>query len=696
MLTLKQLRKRKIVQWAAAYAATAWVLLQVLSLVGQQFDWSADLLRLITVALGVGFFVTLVVAWYHGEKGHQQVTGSEVAILLVTLSLGGGLLWRTAHMPHGANANPPPVAGAPVAARSIAVLPFVNMSGDPRNDYFSDGLAETTLDMLAQVPDLKVIARTSSFAFKGKAQDMRQIGAALGAAYLLEGSVQQADNTLRITTQLIRASDGSHLWSHHYDRPMNDVFKVQDEIAGEVVKELAIALPPGAQQHLVQKRTGNVAAYEEYMKGSALMPGRKVADMREAAAHFEKAIALDPGYARAYAAAGDAYSLLEVYASITDTERARMADYVSRAVQLAPDLGEAHVSLADWMNATGDASGAAREFKLGIGLAPSYATGFQWYGEFLYNRYGLAEESLAALRRAAALDPLSPIVQASLAGSLINAGHFDEAGSVLARLEAAHPDLSSAWDYESQLATMRGDLPRALRALKKQAALDPDAVGVTSSGCFALMRFGALDDSRRCLDAMAATAGENDIVKFYREGLYEWTGEWKAAEAEFQKMAQADTGVKASVWSGLGRYDDVVALYRRVSPQLFAEPLATILPGQDQDAGMLGYALMRTGRADQGRRLLQAALKSRSGRPRIMDYSQWDEVEFLVALGERDEAFATLQRDVDTGYFLDIPELDVNPALADFREDPRYAQILAPARAKAAAQVAAARAAGLL
>jgi serine/threonine-protein kinase len=570
------------------------------------------------------------------------------------------------------------------------------MSGDPKNDYFSDGLAETTLDMLAQVPDLKVIARTSSFEFKGKTQDMREIGASLGAAHILEGSVQEADNTLRITVQLIRTSDGTHIWSHHYDKPMVDVFRIQDEIAREVVKEMAIVLPPSANQHLTQKRTENVAAYEEYLKGIALMSGRKVADMREAAAHFEKAIALDPEYARAYAAAGDAYSLLDAYATITDAERTRMAAYVAKAVVLAPDLGEAHTSLADWMNATGDWAGAEREFQIGMKLAPSYATGFHWYGEFLLNHFGRAEESVAIQRRAVALDPLSPIVRGSLIESLTGAGHFAEAEAQLAKLEAAHPDFASAYDFERILAVMQGDLVRALRAMKRQAELDPDAVGTASNRCFAMMRFGAMDDARKCLDALAAKAGDNDEVKFYREGLAEWTGDWAGAEAIFKTMAQPDTGVKASVWSAQGRYGDVLALYRRANPELFADPLGPLGLGQPEDAAMVGIALIHTGSPDQGRRLLQAALKAHAARPRIMDYSQWDAVEIHVALGEREEAFAELKRGVADGFFVDLAQLDSDPEMKEFRKDPRYEAILKPAREKARGQVEAARGAGLL
>jgi tetratricopeptide (TPR) repeat protein len=329
-------------------------------------------------------------------------------------------------------------------------------------------------------------------------------------------------------------------------------------------------------------------------------------------------------------------------------------------------------------------------------LAPSYATGFHWYGEFLLNRFSRAEDSLASLHRAAALDPLSPIVQGSLIESLTGAGHFDEAEALLAKLKAAHPDFAAAFDFERNLAVTKGDLVRALRAMKKQAELDPDAVGTASNRCFALMRFGALDDARRCLDAMAAKAGDNDIVKFYREGLAEWTGDFAGADAVLKSMAEPDTGLKGNVWTALGRYPDVLRLYRHTNPELFVDPVGKLSFGQAEDAALVGNALIHTGSPDQGRRLLRAAIQTQSTRPRIMDYSEWDLVEFHVALGESEEAFAELKRGVADGFFIDLPQLDSDAELKDFRKDPRYQQVLAPARAKAAAQVAAARKAGLL
>ena len=182
----------------------------------------------------------LVLAWYHGDRGQRRVTRTELAILTLLFLLGGGIFWRYQHASETASVAAPPTSIAPAAVvandKSIAVLPFVNMSSDKEQEYFSDGLSEELLNLLAQVPQLRVIARTSSFSFKGKEADIAEIANKLNVAHVLEGSVRKSGDTLRITAQLIRASDSSHLWSQTYDRPMTDVFKVQDEIAGAVVR----------------------------------------------------------------------------------------------------------------------------------------------------------------------------------------------------------------------------------------------------------------------------------------------------------------------------------------------------------------------------------------------------------------------------------------------------------------------------
>src|SRR5690348_8826879 len=281
---LVRLKQRKLVQWALAYVAAAFALLQGVDIVAQRFGWPDQIEKLLILALAIGFLVALVLAWYHGERGAQKVSGTEIVILALLLAIGGGLLWRferatpatgspdaaQPRSPDAAQRNPgnvvpESVAGAtssglrieplsaaangqtvPIPAKSVAVLPFVNMSGDPKNDYFSDGITEEILDALAQVPDLKVAARTSAFAFKGKAEDLRKVGEVLDVATVLEGSVQKSGDEVRITAQLIDTRSGYHLWSEKYDRKLTSIFSVEDEISKAIADKLKVQLAGGS------------------------------------------------------------------------------------------------------------------------------------------------------------------------------------------------------------------------------------------------------------------------------------------------------------------------------------------------------------------------------------------------------------------------------------------------------------------
>jgi TolB-like protein/Tfp pilus assembly protein PilF len=297
------------------------------------------------------------------------------------------------------------------------------MSRYPSNEYYSDGLAETTLYMLAQVHDLKVIARTSSFAFKGKAQDVRAIGRALDAAHLLEGSVQQAGNTVRITAQLVRTRDGAHLWSHKYDRQLTDVFAIQDEIAGEVVKALQLALPAAERKRLTLHGTRNLAAYQEFLRGTPLLPERNVPKMRQALQHFEKAIALDPNYAAAYAQAAITLGLLRNYSGeLAPSEAERQLRYVATALRLDPGLGEAHAAQAMVHEQDKNFAAAWPSYRRAVELAPNYATALQWYAEFLMRGIGDFDQALPMFARAVAVDPLSPEVRNEYISALAAGG----------------------------------------------------------------------------------------------------------------------------------------------------------------------------------------------------------------------------------------------------------------------------------
>jgi TolB-like protein len=255
-----RLRRRKVVQWGAAYTAGAWALLQGLAYLGDTFHWAGRFQQIATLAVIVGLPIALVLAWYHGDRGHQRVTRAEVAIIAVLLAIGGGLLWRVAPAPEP-SASGAMVATAPGATphpqtedeRTIAVLPFVPLSNGADDAYFADGLTEELLNVLAQLPGLRVTARTSAFHFKGTSEPIQEVARQLGVAHVLEGSVRRAGNRVRVTAQLIRARDGFHLWSANYDREVTDTIAIQDDIAGRVAEALDVLLD--ARQREAMHRT---------------------------------------------------------------------------------------------------------------------------------------------------------------------------------------------------------------------------------------------------------------------------------------------------------------------------------------------------------------------------------------------------------------------------------------------------------
>ncbi len=695
MSFIAELRQRKVFRVGAAYLVVAWVAIQAASIALPAFDAPAWILRVLILLIALGLPATLLLIWAleRTPDGVRMAPGPAGNKRMLAMSAGLAALalaWYFLGQPALRKLQPA------VAERSIAVLPFANMSGDPANEYFSDGLAETTLDMLAQLKDLKVISRTSSFAFKGKAADAREIGQALDAAHLLEGSVQQAGDILRITAQLIRTSDGSHLWSQRYDRKREDVFKIQDEIASEVVKALQLALPAAEQQHLLRKRTDNVAAYDEYLKGLALLPRRKVPDLRRALAHFEQAIELDPGYARAHAMAASVYHLLDNYASTTDEERRRQARHVERALSLEPELGEAHIANAALLLAADDIAGADQAFRRGIALAPGFASGHQWYGEFLLFTVGKRAPGLAQYARAVALDPLSPVIRTGYASALAANGRLDEASQQLDVVLARHPDHANAYASRARIHAARGDLVGALREYATMIRSDPDAIVRADERCWLLVNAGAQDAATRCIAELARRAPGRQARRL-QAGLAAATGDWATALASTVPDMPHNDWDHAYLLIGNNRMQDALAVLQQLEPGLAASP-PHIVSEYPTDFPWIGAALLGNGREADGRALLEHGLARFADRPHVGVSFQrgWSDAYAHALLGRPQQACEALREAITAGSMLALHELDHHPILAEVRTQPCYAQALAPARARMAAQVAAAREAGLL
>jgi TolB-like protein len=441
---LARLQQRKLVQWALAYVAAAFALIQVADVIGQQFGWPDGMRRGITIALAIGFFVTVVLAWYHGEKGAQRVTGTELLILALLLAIGGALLWHMAQAPQTnvaaapvGNPHPASVKSAAIPDKSIAVLPFVNMSGDPKEEYFSDGITEEILDALAQVPDLKVAARTSAFAFKGKAEDLRKVGDALDVATVLEGSVQRAGDEVRITAQLIDTRSGFHLWSEKYDRKLTSIFTVEDEISKAIADKLRVQLSGGAGQPLVTQKAVDPHAHDFYLHGLTLLAVRSVSDAVDA---FQRAVDIDPDYAQAWAALAEAQALSPAYGpDPVQAANARSLASAQHALALDSDLALAYVAQGIVYSSQMRWTDADRVFQRALALAPGDAEAMDQYAQFLYG-VGQLEPALAEIERALQRDPFSGVSGAVRAQLLFALHRHDAALAQITTTLAAHPD----------------------------------------------------------------------------------------------------------------------------------------------------------------------------------------------------------------------------------------------------------------
>ncbi len=313
---------------------------------------------------------------------------------------------------------------------SIAVLPFVNISADAENEYFCDGLAEELLNALAKIEALRVAARTSAFSFKGKETDVREIGRKLNVSVVLEGSVRKSGNRLRITAQLINVTDGYHLWSERYDRQIEDLFEIQDEVTLAVVDALKLKLLSSEKASLLKQRTENTEAYQLYLKGRYYWHQRTEEAVKKGIECFEQAIDIDPNYALAYAGLADSYSLLGLseYSALSPTEAFPKAKQASvKALEIDNTVAKAHVSLAfgrmyfDW-----DFQRAESEYQQAIELNPSYATAHHFRALNLMAT-GQTDLAIAEMNKAQALEPLSLIINTNLGWMLYFARQYDQA-----------------------------------------------------------------------------------------------------------------------------------------------------------------------------------------------------------------------------------------------------------------------------
>ena len=362
-----------------------------------------------------------------------------------------------------------------IPSKSLAVLPFENLSRDPDNAYFADGIQDEILTRLSKIADLKVISHTSTQHYKSAPVNLREIAKQLGVAHILEGSVQKSGDSVRVNVQLIKAANDSHLWADTFDRKLTDIFSVESEVAKAIADTLKAKLTGAEEQLIAARPTSDLTTYELYLKGRVLWGKRGGDNIRQAIGFYEQAIVRDPNYAPAYAGLAEAYVILPIYTDASAREAYAKAKAAAlKALQLDDKLAEAHNALAMVLFLYLDIAGSIPEFQRAIALNPNYATAHHWYGFNPLSTLGRFDEAIAESKRAVELDPLSPVINSDLGSNLMVARRYDEAIAQLRKTLEIDPTFSLAHGALGEALQFKGDLPGAIAEYTKAQELGAD------------------------------------------------------------------------------------------------------------------------------------------------------------------------------------------------------------------------------
>jgi serine/threonine-protein kinase len=527
-----ELKRRNVYKVAVAYAVVGWLLVQVATQVFPFFEIPNWAVRLVVLLIVIGFPIALVIAWAfeltpEGIKRMEDVDLTALArrprkhawifvvIVAAVLSVGLFFIGRyTARNTAGA-------AGIALPAKSIAVLPFDNLSRDPDNAYFAEGVQDEILTRLAKVADLKVIARTSTQRFKSAPADLPEIAKQLGVANILEGSVQKSGDQVRVNVQLINALTNAHLWAEIYDRKLSDIFVVQSDIAKMVADTLQAKLTGSEKQLIAAQTTNDTTAYELYHKGRSLWEKRSGDNIPKAIAFYEQAIARDPNYARAYAGLASAYIIVPFYAGADRLDSYSKAKVAAlKALRLDSNLAEAHVALGKVLFLREiDLAGAMREYKRAIELKPNDATAHHWFGNDTLAALGRFEEAVAEGKRAVELDPLSIVINTDLGATFFSAHRYDESVTQLRKTLEIDPTSFYAHYNLGIVLQLMGDLSGAIAEYEKAKQLG-DNTYVTTLCAAAKAHAGDKDAALQMLSDLDKLSQQREVVGYLRALLY--------------------------------------------------------------------------------------------------------------------------------------------------------------------------------
>jgi len=710
-----ELKRRNVIRVAAAYMVATWLLLQVVDVLSPIFELPVWAPKLIFVILSVGFVPVLIFAWAfeltpEGLKREKEVSRAAsithqtarkldyvtigllvAAILVVAVDRWLPRVGRDADGSHGQAASAgatsnfgdqpegedgsntniqdtaPQKTTAP-PAKSIAVLPFVNMSEDASNEYFSDGISEEILNSLAKVKDLKVAGRTSSFAFKGKNQDLRQIGDALGVQNILEGSVRKAGNKVRITAQLIQAADGFHLWSESYDRQLDDVFAIQDDIATAILEQLKATLMVDQSESGARTARTESEVYDRYLLARQRIYERKRFSIESAVELLDEAIVKDPGYAPAFAQRGIAALLLSErnYGEIPHTEAEVQAKlYLDKALQLDPGLAEgwAGLGLYHW-GRPGEIPQAVEVLEKALALNPNLIDASNW----LQNAYASAGDNKHALAILEDMVDRDPLYRPGFNNAVLIYNLFGQQEKSWALIDRIRPFLANSPQLmlaEGITWLSSGKPAKALPLLESAQEMVPSDATVRTFLTVGLLQTGQFE--------RAAQEGEVQLKPAVLAVLHRPE---EALEIARKLAGEGIPGPLILVLDRTGQLKQLAEFVESRWPDLAA------FERENPDTGR-GYSLMLSiarAYAAEGNveRFNDAMARARAAQDHSAaqgisgQFYLPDEARYYLLSGDREQAIDKLALAVDQGFIMGIPFTEAWPEMKTLSGDPRF------------------------
>ena len=698
---VSELRRRNVVRMVVLYAVAAWLIMQVAEVVvtlAALPDWIGPA---ILGLLAVGFPIALIFSWFYEltpgglslerdiepGKSMTHVTGRRMDFIVISMLTAAVLLfaWHTWW----------PTAPTD---KSIAVMAFENMSHDPDQEYFSDGISEELLNTLAQVPELRVISRSSSFSFKHKNTDIPTVARRLGVANVLEGSVRRMGSRVRVTAQLIDAESDSHLWSETYDRELTtqNIFAIQSEIATAIAQKLQATLSPQDEANLNKMPTQNLQAYEAYLLGKQRMTTRTRADLVAAVEYFEKAVDLDSEYALAWVGLAEVNLLLNNYGHLSLADAlAEAQPALETALQLDERLGAAHAAAGLMLVLQRDNNGATTAFERAIELSPNDATPYHWYGDMLINYVGEPGVAVPLLEQARKLDPLSAVIAVTLGEALEAVGRFDEAMALFQKALEIDPDYHGAYFVIAQHShAVLAQLDESIRWHLRELALDP-----ARDRSFVGLTYLDLGDDEQAKYWIDSAVRMNPTWYFSNSALvflHRYRDEEEQALNAARRLVEIAPGNNTSVWTlvAYGHYREALKTFGPFYAELSCAAGPVVTRINLGPAINLSLALEKTGDTECAAQLLTKSLELMRKMPRLgaRGYGIAD-VEVYARQGRIRLALDTLRQAIDQGYRrFWWSQGERSPHMVSLLEEPEFKSMMNEIRADMAIQLARVRA----